>query len=261
MSNYTNSGFFEQTKVVFPSVYPTVIDKMYRRLRDIPWRLSQARDALFPSQYGHLYHTVRPYTMCGYARLRGLYQAIRYVVKCNVRGDVVECGTARGGSAALMGLVLKELGADRTLWVFDTFEGLPPPTDADPDYEVATLYAGSCRGELTEVQNLFKYCDILSQSKFIKGLFQQTVLTSEIENIAVLHIDGDWYESVKVCLDHLYDRVNPRGVIQIDDYGQWSGARKAVNEFLDQRGITVRLRYLDYTGRQFIKPSERVNNL
>lgn len=68
------------------------------------------------------------------------------------------------------------------------------------------------------------------------------------------HLDCDWYESVKVCLDHLYDRVSPGGLIQIDDYGHWKGARKAVNEFFLRRSIEVRLRRLDYSGRQMIKP-------
>ena len=72
--------------------------------------------------------------------------------------------------------------------------------------------------------------------------------------IAVLHLDGDWYDSVKVCLEHFYDRVSPGGIIQIDDYGHWQGARKAVDEFMATRHITVPLRYLDYTGRQLVKP-------
>jgi (2Fe-2S) ferredoxin len=88
----------------------------------------------------------------------------------------------------------------------------------------------------------------------VKGLFQDTVPRCDVGPIAVLHLDGDWYESVKVCLDHLYDRVSPGGVIQIDDYGHWEGARKAVDEFMVARRLTGPLRYLDYTGRQLIKP-------
>src|SRR5207244_2320137 len=76
----------------------------------------------------------------------------------------------------------------------------------------------------------------------------------DVSAIVVLHLDGDWYDSVKVCLAHLYDRVSPGGIIQIDDYGHWQGARKAVDEFMAARHITVPLRYLDYTGRQLVKP-------
>jgi hypothetical protein len=188
------------------------------------------------------------------ARLRGLHRAVCRVVERGVPGDVVECGTARGGSAALMGLTLKQLGAERTLWVFDSFEGMPPPTEADPDREIAELYVGTCRGELAEVTALRERVGVLGQSKLVKGMFQDTVPACDVEAISVLHLDGDWYESVKVCLDHLYDRVSTGGVIQIDDYGYWEGARRAVEDFFRERRIDVRLERLDYTGRQFIKP-------
>jgi len=153
-----------------------------------------------------------------------------------------------------MGLTLKELRVSRTLWVLDTFEGLPPPSRHDPDWEIADSYTGSCRASVNEVEALFKNLGILEYCRLIKGYFQETLPTCGAEIISVLHIDGDWYESVKVCLDQLYDRVSPGGVIQIDDYGHWRGARKAVDEFLSSRSIKVPLRRLDYTGRQLIKP-------
>jgi len=155
-----------------------------------------------------------------------------------------------------MALTVKQLGADRMVWVFDTFEGLPAPTASDPDYEAAVPHVGGCRGELTEVRNFFARLEILDRVRLVKGLFQDTVPSSPVEAVAVLHLDGDWYESTKVCLEHFYDRVSWGGVIQIDDYGHWAGARKAVNEFLHRRGIRVGLRYLDYTGRQLMKPRE-----
>jgi predicted O-methyltransferase YrrM len=236
--------------------------EIWQRWANIPWLFSQARDVLLDArnllskeEFAQLYRKVRPYTVCGNARLRGLYSAVQYVVAQNIPGDLVECGTARGGSAALMGLTLKRLDANRRLWVFDTFEGLPPPTEADPDYETAKLYTGRYRVNTNEVQTLFEQLGILSQCRLIKGLFQETLPTCGLEKISVLHLDGDWYESLKVCLNQLYDRVSPGGVIHIDDYGHWKGARKAVDEFLRQRSINVHLRWLDYTGRQFIKPS------
>jgi len=235
--------------------------EIWRSLANPSWLLSQARDVLLDAwdsisqdQFAQLYRMIRPYTICGNARLRGLYRGVQYVVAQNIPGDLVECGTARGGSAGLMGLTLKRLGASRTLWVFDTFEGLPPPTDANPDWEIAKLYTGSFRSQLREVQALFDRLGILGQCKLVKGLFQEVLPTCGATTISVLHLDCDWYESVKVCLDHLYDRVSPGGLIQIDDYGHWKGARKAVNEFFLRRSIEVRLRRLDYSGRQMIKP-------
>jgi Macrocin-O-methyltransferase (TylF) len=233
----------------------------WRHLRNPTWVASQAYElgarvwcAVAPTPFAQLYRTVRPHTMCSASRLRGLYDAVSHVIADDVPGDVVECGVARGGSAALMGLAMSRMGsASRRLWVFDTFEGLPPPTDEDPDWAIAEWYTGRCRGELHEVEALFAELGILERSSLVKGLFQQTLPMCSIPSIAVLHVDGDWYESVRVCLEHLYERVSPGGVIQIDDYGHWAGARKAVDEFLRSRSINTTLRRLDYTGRQLIK--------
>jgi len=236
------------------SAYPTFSSKLWRRMQDIPWHMAEIRDRLLPGEFARLYSMVHPYTMCGRARLRRLYTGVRYVVEKDIAGDIVECGVAFGGSAALMGLTLKSMGAHRKLWAFDTFEGLPAPTAADPDYDAALPLTGAFRSEMSDVMQLFKRLGILENTAFIKGLFENTVPRSAVARIAVLHLDGDWYESVKVCLDHFYDRVTSGGVIQIDDYGHWAGARKAVDEFLEGRAIPGGLRYVDYSGRQLIKP-------
>jgi predicted O-methyltransferase YrrM len=235
--------------------------ELARRLASPAWLVSQLRDSVLhlhdlvaATEFAAHYRAVRPYTMSGNARLRGLHRAVRHVVRAEVPGAVVECGTARGGSAALMGLALASLAAPRRLWVFDTFEGIPPPTGDDPDYEIARRYTGHFRGDLEEVRALFERLGLLARTRFVKGRFQDTVPAWAGEPIAVLHLDGDWYESVKICLDHLYDRVSPGGIVQIDDYGHWAGARRAVDEFLAARGITAPLRWLDYTGRQLVKP-------
>ena len=239
-----------------------------------PWRevLHRARDPRFvadsalrlategwdlvsPSEFSAMYRQVRAHTMCSNARLRGLYRALHYVVGGGVPGDVVECGTARGGSAALMALTLRHLGSRRNLWLFDTFEGLPAPTSKDPDFELAALFTGTCLGTLDEVRGLFERFKVADDVHFVKGLFQETLPLAPVSQIALLHIDGDWYESVRACLDSLYDKVVPKGVIQLDDYGYWQGARKAVDEFLDERGIQAPLQRLDYSGRFFIKPA------
>ena len=235
--------------------------QIWRALKTEGRVTSQARDMLMhvrnsvaTDDFARLYRAVRPYTMSGDARLRGLYESIRETARNKIPGAIVECGTARGGSAALLGLAAKGCDERRPLFVFDTFEGIPPPTAADPDYEIAAEFTGSFRGELDEVTKLFDRLQIRGGAKFIKGRFEDTIPHTETGPIAVLHVDGDWYESVKVCLDHLYDRVTAGGIIQIDDYGHWEGARKAVDEFFLARHLRVPLRYLDYTGRQFTKP-------
>lgn len=210
-------------------------------------------DLVSPSEFSSLYRQVRTHTMCSNLRLRGLHRALRYAVSRDIAGDVVECGSARGGSAALMALTLRRMGARRRLWLFDTFEGLPAPTSRDPDFELADLFTGSCVGTLDDVRGLFSRLNVAEDVTFVKGLFQETLPLTPVLRIAVLHIDGDWYESVKVCLDSLYDKVVAGGVIQLDDYGYWKGARKAVDEFLEQRGILAPLHRLDYSGRYLVK--------
>lgn len=224
---------------------------------DLPWKLADLLDLVVPGTFDELHRLAGPYSMASRARLRGLYRAVRSVVRRNVPGDVVECGTARGGSAALMGLALQRLGVRRRLWVFDTFEGLPPPSDADPDRAIAERFVGECQGDLQEVEDLFRLLGIHASTTFVKGLFQDTLPRTPVGAIAVLHLDGDWHDSVMTCFEHLYAHVSPGGVIQIDDYGHWAGARKATDAFLGRHAPGVRLRYVDYTGRQMTKPVNR----
>jgi len=221
---------------------------------DFKNRIAKFRDSIMPGEFGRLYNQVRPYSMMSHARLHGIYSGVCEVIEKNVPGDLVECGTARGGCAALMGLACRARGEARNLWIYDTFEGLPAPSEDDPDYDLAKTREGTCRGEYDEVKGLLENLNVFDGATLVKGLFQDTVPEAKVETISLLHLDGDWYDSTKVCLDNLYDKVSPGGVIQVDDYGHWAGARKALHEFFDARGIEVELRYLDYTGRQFVKP-------
>ena len=236
---------------------PNLSEVVYR-LRDLPWvgshvlrQVTETYHLVSPSEFSQLYRQVRPLTMCSAARLRGLYDAINHVVSRDVPGDIVECGVARGGSAALMGLALKQRAEARQLWLFDTFEGLPAPTPDDPDFDIARNYIGTCKGTIEDVMGSFERLELKASP--VKGMFQNTLPTTEISEIAVLHIDGDWYESTKTVLNHLYDRVSVGGVIQLDDYGYWKGSAKAVQEFFAERDMDPQLKQLDYSGRQFIK--------
>ncbi|MPZ15241.1 MAG: hypothetical protein GEU73_12600 [Chloroflexi bacterium] len=210
---------------------------------------------LHRTDFAQLYRQVRDHTMCGYPRLKSLFDAVRYTNAQRIGGALVECGTARGGSAALMGLSAAMSGRPRTLWAFDTFDGLPPPTQEDPDFEVAVWFTGHCRGELQEVKEFFGRLGLTDRARLIQGLFADTLPATETGPIAVLHIDSDWYESVRLSLAHLYGRVTPGGVVQIDDYGRWTGTRRAVDEFLAEQQPTVRLQRVDYIARRWIKPA------
>jgi hypothetical protein len=186
--------------------------------------------------------------------LRSLYEAAHYVVKRGIKGSAVECGVARGGSGATIAAGLTQADTSRQVFLFDTFEGLPAPTREDPDYERAVRFIGKCRGGLEEVHDLFQRLR-LRNYRLIKGLFQDTLPMADIEHISLLHIDGDWYESTKVCLENLWDRVSEGGIVQIDDYGEWQGCKKAVDEFLTKRAIDIKLDYIDPSARKLMKPT------
>jgi O-methyltransferase len=196
---------------------------------------------------------VQSRTLLPYRRLKGLYDAVAQVSRDQISGDIVECGTARGGSLALLALATRRFDAARTVWSFDTFEGIPAPTSEDPDYEFARRFTGHFRGSADEIIAWLSSLN-LGSVRLTKGLFQDTLPRSIVGPIAVLHLDGDWYESTRCCLDNLYDRVVPGGVIQIDDYGYWAGAKKATDEFLTARGISEPLYRIDSSARQLRKP-------
>jgi hypothetical protein len=208
--------------------------------------------AVSPSRFASLYRRVKPLTMCSYARLLALHRAVLYVERNDIPGDIVECGVAHGGSAAMMALTLN--GQSRRLWMFDTFDGLPEPSRENPDYRIALLYSGAFRASDNEVRSSFGKLGISDNITIVPGLFQDTLPACGIKSIAILHVDGDWYESVKTTLENLYDRVSCGGIIQLDDYGHWAGARRAVDEFISSRNITQPLRYIDFSGRQLVKP-------
>jgi hypothetical protein len=126
----------------------------------------------------------------------------------------------------------------RELILFDTFEGLPAPTHDDPDFDVAVTFTGSCAGTVDEVQWLFSDLG-LPAPRYVRGLFQETLAKTETGPIALLHLDGDWYESTMTCLRVLWPRVQEGGIVQIDDYGYWQGCRKAVAEYFGGRPPTL----------------------
>jgi hypothetical protein len=218
----------------------------------------QRKTGQLPSDYDdetrEIWEAVKDRTMTHHTRVQFLVQAVRYVERHRIPGAVVECGVWRGGSMLTVAHTLLKLGVtDRDLHLFDTFEGMTEPTERDvritQGKHADELLSGTGRGPmawarpgrfvatLDDVKEGFAAVDYpADRVHLVPGRVEDTVPEHAPERIAILRLDTDWYESTKHELIHLYDRLSPGGVLIIDDYGTWHGAKEATDEFLDETG-------------------------
>ena len=225
----------------------------------------------FPSDFSEndikIIKKVNPFTLTSNERIHSLLQATKYVVDNSLPGDIVECGVWKGGSMmAVAYTLLKEKKQDRDLYLFDTYEGMSKPTDLDVSFEgkkADTQFEENKKGEdssdwcfasLDEVkQNVLKTGYDSEKIHFIKGKVENTLPKNAPKQIALLRLDTDWYESTKHELIHLFPKLVSGGVLILDDYGYWAGAKKAVDEYVSQNKIKILLNRIDQTGRIAIK--------
>lgn len=197
-------------------------------------------------------HMVKPYTLVGPERMKNIYRLAHRIENEAIPGDVVECGVYNGGTAAILAHFASRSRHDRTVWLFDSFEGMPQASEEDG--EAAQDQKGTVVGNIEKVKKVLRAVDAdLERINIIKGWFENTFSDVSINQIALLNIDSDWYESVRLCLATLYDAVVPGGIVSIDDYGHWPGCKKAVDEFVKDRQLPYRLNRVDYTARWFQK--------
>jgi len=209
-----------------------------------------------------------PFSMTSVERMYALINAVRYLCRYNISGALVECGVWKGGSMIAAARTLMECGCtDRDLYLFDTFEGMPKPGELDKDilgtngareFEARRTGADSsdfCFASLDEVRNALFSCGYpRDRIHFVKGKVEDTLPLKAPEQISLLRLDTDWYESTKHELVHLFPRLCAGGVLIIDDYGHWQGSRKAVDEYFDDQSTPILLDRIDYTGRIGVKP-------
>jgi hypothetical protein len=219
----------------------------------------------FDAELSEIIRSVRPFTMTSNDKLHALITATRYLVQHQIPGDIVECGVWRGGSMHAVARTLDSVGDhSRELYLLDTFEGMPPPTDKDVRLDGQTAQALLDAG--TKEQTIWAYATLedvqagfervpypREKVHYVKGKVEQTVPEHTPETIALLRLDTDWYDSTRHELEHLYPRLVSGGVLIIDDYGTWQGSQQATDEFLaktDARLLMVRAG----RGRIAIKP-------
>jgi O-methyltransferase len=204
-----------------------------------------------PETLAPIVERIRPYTMVPERSLVELARQVSAILALQIPGDFVECGVWRGGASFLMAELLRQAGAsDRRVWLFDSFEGLPPPAAIDgaralayPGDRASPWYHDNCRASLEDVQGTATALDLGDWTRLVKGWFETTLPTyrDRIGRIALLRIDGDWYSSVRSCLDNLYDRVVDGGLVILDDYYAWDGCAIATHEFLGSRRLGHRI--------------------
>jgi hypothetical protein len=225
----------------------------------------------FPSDFTEndikIIKKVKPFTLTSNERLYSLLQSTKYLIDNSIFGDIVECGVWKGGSMmAVAHTLLKENNYERDLHLFDTYDGMSKPTDLDVSFEGKKAHnqfeenkkgedsSDWCFASLNEVkQNILKTGYNSEKLHFIKGKVEDTLPEYAPKQISLLRLDTDWYESTKHELIHLFPKLVSGGVLILDDYGYWAGAKKAVDEYISENKIKILLNRIDETGRIAIK--------
>ena len=221
----------------------------------------------FTPEHVAIIEKVRPYTLTPVERIYAMIEAVRYVELRKIPGAIVECGVWRGGSMMTAALVLNSLKSDqRDLYLFDTFQGMPKPDAVDVDFDgIAAMKtfteqqtgddtSTSCFATLSDVQATMALSGYNSKRvHFIQGKVEDTIPLHSPQSIALLRLDTDWYASTRHEFEHLYPLLAPGGVLIVDDYGHWQGARKATDEYLEAHAPDLFLNRIDFSARLAVK--------
>lgn len=215
-------------------------------------------------------------TMTSPERIQALLSGVDHIERHGLAGALVECGVWRGGSSMAMARSLLQKAdkkgrsaPQRQLFLYDTYEGMPPAGAEDRDFMDADADDLLSQQDRNDPQSVWCYSGLEEVKRnmestgypiellhFVKGRVEDTLPEQKPDSIALLRLDTDWYESTRCCLEHLYPLLEPGGILIIDDYGHWQGCRQAVDEYFAENHLPVFLQRIDYTGRIAIKPPE-----
>jgi O-methyltransferase len=214
--------------------------------------------------YRDIISAVQPFTMTSCERIVAVVDATRYISCRGIPGAIVECGVWRGGSMMAAALTLQEAHDVRDLYLFDTFSGMTRPTNEDVDFRgddardrfVADANGTDktwCYASIDDVRRNLGQLDYpQDRIHFVQGDVLETLPGRSPDQIALLRLDTDWYESTRREMEVLYGKLASGGVLIVDDYGHWGGSRKAVDEYFGTAAPL--LCRIDYTGRIAVKP-------
>ena len=241
-----------------------------QKARDLGAASPDRADETLPDDFteadAQLWRQIAPYTMTTPGKVHTLARAVEYVARRPVRGAFVECGVWRGGSMMAVALTLLRLGVtDRELYLFDTFAGMTAP--GPQDVKQGGRHASDVLRQTSQDASVWGIAPLeevraavlgvgypAERINFVKGPVEETLPRHAPGEIAVLRLDTDWYASTKHELVHLYPRLARGGVLIIDDYAYWRGARQAVDEYVQENEPTLLLIRIDHGARVAIKP-------
>jgi hypothetical protein len=244
------------TVITTQSIY---LDLLKRVLTDTIWAKEPNRDGSlgvdFVKQFSDHYIHGNAISLLPLSRFQNLEECMLDVVNNNVEGDFIETGVWRGGAVIFMRAFLKSFNiSDRNVWVADSFEGLPCPDKTKFPLEfkahknlIEPLY-DNFEASLEEVKGNFKKFDLLDdQVQFLKGWFKDTLPSAPFQKLAIVRLDGDYYESTMDGLNNLYDRIPVNSYLIVDDYAEdtWTECRRATDEFRVNRNIKDKLIMVD----------------
>ena len=208
----------------------------------------------------------KKYSMTSNYRLWSIVQIIKYLNEKNIDGDFVECGVWKGGNLILMKMYVDKFNLNKTIFGFDTFEGMTKPGD----YDISFSNKNSIKifKKFQTGENSSDWCnaskeEVLSNIKkelfnnegiyLVEGRVEETLLNEKNlpKKISLLRLDTDFYQSTKIELEILFPRLVKGGVLIIDDYGYWKGSKKAVDEYFESKNLP--LHYIDQAARFYIK--------
>ena len=225
------------------------------------YRITRLSDRDLAPELREVVRAARPHTRTQSEAIVALHDAVQHVVRAGIPGALVECGVWKGGSLLVIARALLGLGAtDRDLFGFDTFTGMPPATREDVRYDgkrgtEPSAMNLSVAPSAVDVRGLVLGTGFSSDRlHLVPGRVEDTIPDSAPSEIAVLRLDTDWYESTRHELEHLYPRLASGGILIIDDYGHWQGARQATDEYLARLERPPFLARVDYTVRLAVKP-------
>jgi hypothetical protein len=213
------------------------------------------------------WEAVSPYTMTSRERIVAVCDAVRYLSRYKILGDIVECGVWRGGSVlAILRTLIQTGDVNRDIHLYDTYEGMSEPSQIDRAYDGRSA-SDLLQKELKNSDSvIWAYASLESvkatvaqagypenRLHFIQGKVEETLRLTVPDRIALLRLDTDWYESTKAELNYLFPKLQSGGVIIIDDYGHWEGAQHAVDEYIAENNVQILLHRTDYTGRMAVK--------